>query len=528
LILLDLMLPDLDGLSLCKVLRTQSETKEIPIVMLTAKDAESDMVAGLDSILELLDQKGLLIVLEIRLPMRTIIMRNIVKRIYSFSVLILLAVSPLRAQDQQELRSRLETLEQEVADLKRLLLKIEEKNAEQRPTEKKPEASQSKATTIPRPDPSSLRAYWKEGIRMDSADQSVKFKLGGRILNDWVAFSADDSVDRNFTPVGGTEFRAARLYMSGTLHDRVEFKAQYDFAPISTAFKDVWIGINKIPGLGKFRIGHFKEPFGLELMNSSRYITFMARALPTALMPSRNTGFLFTNPLAGQRMTWAAGVFKDTPDTAIGLGSENYSMTGRFTGLPLYQDEGRRLVHLGVAYSRRNPILDTLRLRARPETHLSNRWIDTRSFPARSEDLLGVEAALVQGPFSLQGEYVRAATDSPGLGDPSFNSFYVAGSLFLTGENRRYKRDTGTFTRVRPKGNLFGGEKGIGAWQLAARYSRLDLNHRTILGGKLNNLTLGLNWFLNPNTRIMFNYVLADRQDIGEANIFQTRFQVDF
>ncbi len=48
LILLDLMLPDLDGLSLCKVLRGQPETREIPIVMLTAKDAESDMVAGLE------------------------------------------------------------------------------------------------------------------------------------------------------------------------------------------------------------------------------------------------------------------------------------------------------------------------------------------------------------------------------------------------------------------------------------------------------------------------------------------------
>ena len=450
------------------------------------------------------------------------------KRTYSFSVLVLLAVLPLRAQDQQELRSRLETLEQEVADLKCLLLKIEEKNAKQRPAEKKLEASQSKSTTTPKPDPSTFRAYWEEGIRMDSADQRVKLKLGGRIMNDWVAFSADRAVDEHFSTVGGTEFRTSRLYMSGTIHDRVEFKAQYDFAPIGTAFKDVWIGIKGIPGLGKFRIGHFKEPFGLELMNSSRHITFMERALTSSLMPSRNTGFIFTNPLADERITWAAGVFKDAPDTGTGLGAENYSLTGRITGLPLYEDDGKRLVHLGLAYSRRNPILDTLRLRARPETHLSTRWIDTRFFPARSEDLLGVEAALVQGPFSLQSEYVNVATDSPGLGDPSFNSFYVAGSFFLTGENRRYRRDAGTSTRVRPRGNLFGDEKGIGAWQLAVRYSRLDLNQGTILGGELNNFTLGLNWFLNPNTRIMFNYVLADRQDIGEAHIFQTRFQLDF
>ena len=49
LILLDLMLPDLDGLSVCKLLRNQSETREIPIIMLTAKDSESDIVVGLEA-----------------------------------------------------------------------------------------------------------------------------------------------------------------------------------------------------------------------------------------------------------------------------------------------------------------------------------------------------------------------------------------------------------------------------------------------------------------------------------------------
>lgn len=48
LIILDLMLPGLDGLSVCKRLRAASETAEIPIVMLTAKGEESDIVIGLE------------------------------------------------------------------------------------------------------------------------------------------------------------------------------------------------------------------------------------------------------------------------------------------------------------------------------------------------------------------------------------------------------------------------------------------------------------------------------------------------
>jgi len=48
LILLDLMLPDIDGFDVCKELKSNPRTAYIPIVMLTAKTAESDQVAGLE------------------------------------------------------------------------------------------------------------------------------------------------------------------------------------------------------------------------------------------------------------------------------------------------------------------------------------------------------------------------------------------------------------------------------------------------------------------------------------------------
>ena len=48
LILLDLMLPGIDGLEVCRRLKAQPETAEIPIIMLTAKDSEADIVTGLE------------------------------------------------------------------------------------------------------------------------------------------------------------------------------------------------------------------------------------------------------------------------------------------------------------------------------------------------------------------------------------------------------------------------------------------------------------------------------------------------
>lgn len=49
LILLDIMLPEEDGISILKKLRENKETAGIPVIMLTAKDSEFDVVTGLDS-----------------------------------------------------------------------------------------------------------------------------------------------------------------------------------------------------------------------------------------------------------------------------------------------------------------------------------------------------------------------------------------------------------------------------------------------------------------------------------------------
>lgn len=48
LVILDLMLPGLDGLEVCKILKSDKTTKNIPVVMLTAKGSEIDQVVGLE------------------------------------------------------------------------------------------------------------------------------------------------------------------------------------------------------------------------------------------------------------------------------------------------------------------------------------------------------------------------------------------------------------------------------------------------------------------------------------------------
>lgn len=65
------------------------------------------------------------------------------------------------------------------------------------------------------------------------------------------------------------------------------------------------------------------------------------------------------------------------------------------------------------------------------------------------------------------------------------------------------------------------------------RYSYLDLNSRGIEAGLFNDLTLGLNWFLNANSKVQLNYSLTHRNVAGTAgdgyvNGFGTRLAWDF
>jgi len=375
--------------------------------------------------------------------------------------------------------------------------------------------------------PSAFQAYWKDGVRLETPDKAFGLKIGGRIHNDWMVATEDDDIKSAAGSIeNGAEFRRARLYLEGLLYQRIEFKAEYDFAGGETAFKDVYVGVLDLPVLGDLRLGHFKEPFSLEELTSSNYVTFMERGLPNAFAPSRNTGFMLRDHAQSERLTWAAGVFREADEFGNSRGDGGFSFTGRLTALPWYAEAGRYLAHLGLAYSFRNPNDDETRWSARPEAHLAPSLVNTGTLAADSAQLLGLEAAIVYGAASVQGEYIYAKADTPGA-DPDLSGFYVYASYFLTGENRPYKTAEAAFDKVKPIRNFaFGETSGPGAWEVAARYSRLDLNDAAVRGGRLDDFTAGLNWYLNPNVRFSANYVFADRDEVGKAHIGEMRFEL--
>ncbi|MBN2310115.1 MAG: hypothetical protein JXR94_14165, partial [Candidatus Hydrogenedentes bacterium] len=222
-----------------------------------------------------------------------------------------------------------------------------------------------------------FKAFWKDGLRFETEDGRFRLQVGGRIMYDVAWYHQDEDLK---IAVGdeqdGGEFRRARIFLSGTIYDDIYYKAQYDFAGDdgNAKFKDVYVGLQNIPYVGKLQLGHYKEPFGLEQLTSSKYTTFMERSLADAFTPGRNMGVMVANHTPNKRLAWALGLFQDCddfPGDNDGDEDEGWAATARISGVPWYADEGRKLLHLGAAYSHRNPDGASPGWRERPESHLA-------------------------------------------------------------------------------------------------------------------------------------------------------------
>lgn len=376
-------------------------------------------------------------------------------------------------------------------------------------------------------DDDTFRFFWHGGPRAATRDGSVEFRLGGRMHNDWAFMSAPEDVENQFGEFeDGVEFRRVRLAAQALLYEHFEFKIQLDFADGDADFREVWGALVDVYGVDRLQAGQFKEPFGLEELTSSNDIPFIERSLTSAFTPSYQTGVMVHQTFGEDSIAQAAiGVFRPVNDFGDGSGDGRYNVTARATAVPIYEDDGERLIHVGGAVSYRNPQM--LEFEQRPENHLAQTILNTGEFAVQEEIRGGIEAATVLGPFSAQGEFMSSCVNGrAGAGDPSFYGFYAMASYVLTGERRPYDRGRGVFKSVVPDHPFL--TDGCGAWEILARYSQADLDDEGIDGGTLHDVTAGLNWYWNENFRMMFNYILAMPEGFDEVHIGALRFQFDF
>ena len=375
---------------------------------------------------------------------------------------------------------------------------------------------------------------------------SMSATPGGRIHIDTAAFSQDAIDKARVDEQNGVEFRTARLAIYGGGFNVIKYQIEWDFAGRDRArCKDTYFAITDLPLIQNFQIGHFKEPYGLDELTSDNYTTFMERSTANDLMaPKRHIGVMAYGVTEAQRATYAIGCFTESFEEGAPIQDDDLgsSVTMRGTWLPWYDEatEGRGLFHTGIAYSHRDAFRDRFNMRFRPESHLAFdnvrllTDIDTR-------DEIGAEVACVYGPFSFQSEYFVNYMDRTANPNSKTQGAYAYFSYFLTGEHRAYDRTRGYFTRVKPLENFFRVRDengnvctGKGAWELKYRYSWLDAFDDGLLGfDTVGDHTFGVNWYLNPYTRFMAEYIHSGINQntglgVGDLNIFQMRAQIDF
>ncbi len=391
------------------------------------------------------------------------------------------------------------------------------------------------SATGARADSDGWKISWKNGLKFSSEDGNHALQVGGRTFADFAYISEDDALRAALGGEGqgtGVEFRAARIFVSGKAYKRLAWKTEYDFG--GDKVKDIWISIKKVPVVGNLKFGHFKEPFSLDELTSLRFVSFMERSLSAAFNPSRNVGVQINDNAFDKRMTWALGVFRETSAVDGFSDSSAYQITGRMTGAPVYRDGGREAVHVGLSYSHKFRELgggEDVRWKAKSESHLAQTVADSGTLDTDGADLLNLEAAAVYGSLAVQAEYTTAWADMGGGSRDRSWGLYAQASYFLTGEHRSYDLKKGAFNRtkiLKPLG------EGSGAWQVAARFSRLRLNSGGVNMGNIRDITLGLNWYPYSNFRVMANYIHSNvsNADMGvddeNAQIVQLRAQIDF
>ncbi|HUP82287.1 MAG TPA: porin [Pirellula sp.] len=351
-------------------------------------------------------------------------------------------------------------------------------------------------------------------------------KLGGHVQADYVNWANSSASIPNAQDY--FEFRRLRLVADGTGYGTCDFRLQMTLEPetvgdnapgtvTSPEVKDAYFSMNEIPVIGRFRIGNFFVPFGLEQVTNDTMNIFMERSIPTQgiFTADREVGIATYKASDNERVSWSNGLFFDSISEALKEridDNQGYRLSSRLTWLPYYDDpsNGRYLVHTGMGVLYTDDQDNLVRFRARPQVHEGPRLIDSGILSAKNYTIGNLELASVWGRFAVQSEAYLCNVNM-NVGDSKYvQGAYVHTSCFLTGENRKYERfgqHGPQFGRNVPHTNFFvvPGSIGSGAWEAKMRWSYLDLN--SLDKGEYNDLTAGFNWYWSDRTRVMFDWI---------------------
>jgi phosphate-selective porin OprO/OprP len=427
---------------------------------------------------------------------------------------------------------------------------------------------------------SQFKFNFKDGFRGETADKAFRFHAGGRFDFDsgWYQAPAHLQSTLNTPLLDGTALRRFRLGMDGTGWEQLDFKLEADFSraadfktfqdtPQTSVFiTDAWIGLHDLPLLDTVRVGHQKDAMTFANATSSNFTPFMERPY---IFDAYEDDFSFGSGISTSRTylnervtTWIGGFWSGTRSQAFNVGG-GYVLSGRLTAMPVYDEEEQEWINLGVSASTLSIHNPPERVSIRPLVRTGQSFqvpnlIDTGTINGLDGfQVLGAALHSAFGRWTFGSEFLCRFTPNaflgglpnpdgtlpPGVtsaGNLFFYGYYVEALCFLTDDHRPVNRRNPGYARIVPRRTFFRkrdecGEwkRGPGAWEVGVRYDHVDVNSGPVRAGILDSVTAGVNWYLDSNAKVMFNYVFTRREiDIpngaGNFNGLGLRFHFDF
>ncbi|MFT4251241.1 MAG: porin [Caulobacter sp.] len=443
------------------------------------------------------------------------------------------------AQTPPDQQARIEALEAQLAALQKQIAEIKAA------TVAAPKAAPAAATTTTAAAAAPTATVSIAGGRptIASTDGAFSATLHGVMQLDTAHYFQDKglaSVIGNGRDLNsGSNFRRARLGMDGRFFKTFDYSVLLDFGGAGTdgagALQELFIQYNYAPL--KVRVGAFAPNVGLEDAASTNGSMFAERPAISEItrgLAGADRRYALQAQVGAERWLISAAATGGKAGDAQTF-DEQQGYLARAAFLPVKTKDW--LVHVGGAASVVVTPAQTavggaypITLTERPELRVDGTTlVSTGAIDSTGARHFGAELAVQHKSLLVQGEYFDVALDrrnpAAGVSDPKFGGWYMEAGWVLTGESRRY--NGATFAFDAPSiANPFDPKAGKwGAWELAARYSVLDLNHHEnatlaadrVRGGEQTIWTAGVNWFPNSVTKFSLDYLDVDIDRLDPA-----------
>jgi phosphate-selective porin OprO/OprP len=427
-----------------------------------------------------------------------------------------------------------------------------------------------------------------------TADGRFTASFRGLAQLDWAYYSQSDAASHLPLAYGpdlssGANFRRVYLGLQGKVFGNWSYNLNFDFGGSGGTetpghVQSVYLQYDGLKPFA-FRIGAYPPPANIEDGTSASDTVFLERNAPSDLQRNIAGGdgrdaatILYATDTAFGAISYTGNKVQDGAKALAAAGAtaapnydEQQALVGRLSYLPISSTNVHWIVGVNGTYVIKPPDLTpngtatlsstpgatakhTVTLSDPPELTVDSNGTllaTTGALSANHVTQWGVETGANWNNFYGQAGYygfdvqradvaykvftsaTASHTQIVSPDDDKFNGWYVQGSWILTGESKGYSAANGAFTAPKPSAPFDFDGTGIGAWELAARYSDLNLNdntnsaadvitawtgastrtytfYNTVRGGEQKVTTLGVNWYPNSAIKFALDYQFID------------------